>query len=395
MVGCAKLSNQAIAGQFQGYNELENIKSCPQTMKESQKFTYDGGKDPNYLVRSRVSSLGNVTQGHKTPKSDYRSTWLQRLNHVELLQNVQVQQTLRNMMSVLKAEGEIIKHSDSAYEFAERRRVEKCHEAVCKIREREENKRLMKFSTWGKDNLKSEPLDEGDNAKGNKRDKTLQRSEQSLPVYKKGKKLNFDSDDICHVQRSQEEGLIENRVNDFDFDYNNNNSIENELYHVQTKRKISLLPIPEARQEKYNPIDRKPRTHHRSSLPALDAASKFNIIRRAKEIRNQRNADITNQSLSSMTSKLQRKFSKARKESTKNNHRIEIFADNRETLGDKLPKNITEKATVKLPLLDSKSFSEIDCNDYLNVKNRLDGLSPVKAVLDYKLHWPAARTKQK
>ena len=350
-------------------------------MKELQNFTYDGGKDPNYLVRSKVSSLGNVTQGHKTPKSDYRSTWLQRLNHVELLQNVQVQQTLRNIMSVLKVEGEIIKDSDSAYEFAERRRVEKCHEAVCKIREREEKKRLMKLSTWGKD--------------GNKRDKTLQRSEQSLPVYKKGKKLNFDSDEICHVQRSQEERLIENRVNDFDFDYNNNNSIENELYHVQTKRKISLPPIPEARQEKYNSIDRKPRTHHRSSLPALDAASKFNIIRRAKEIRNQRNADITNQSLSSMTSKLQRKFSKARKESTKNNHRIEIFADNREILGDELPKNITEKATVTLPLLDSKSFSEIDCNDYLNVKNRLDGLSPVKAVLDHKLHWPAARTKQK
>lgn len=364
-------------------------------MKELQKFTYDGGKDPNYLVRSWVSSLGNVTQGHKTPKSDYRGTWLQRLNHVELLQNVQVQQTLRNMMSILKAEGEIIKDSDSTYEFAERKRAEKCHEAVCKIRESELNKRLMKLSTWGKDNLKSEPLDEGDTAKGKKRDETLQHSEQSLQVYNKAKKLNFDSDGICHVH-SHEERLIENVVNDFDFDYNNNNSFaENELYHVQAKRKISLPPIPEAKQEKHNPFDKKPRTHHQSSLPVLDAASKFSIIRRAKEIRNQRNADITNQSLSSMTSKLQRKFSKVRKESTENNNRIEIFAENREILGDNLAKNITEKVTVTLPLLDSKSFSEIDCNDYLNMKNRLDGLSPVKAVLDHKLHWPAARTKQK
>ena len=380
------------------YKELENIQACTQTMRDSplmpglQTFTYDGGKDPNYLVRSWVSSLGNVTQGHKTPKSDYRSTWLQRLNHVELLQNVQVQQNLRNMMSILKAEGEIIKDSDSAYEFAERRRVENCHKAVCKITEGELNKRLMKLSTWGNDHLKAEPLDEGDIVRGNKQEESLQRSEQSLPVSNAGKRLNFSSEDICHVY-GHEERLIQNRVNDFDYNYNN--SIKNEPDNLQAKRKISLPPIPEARQEKCNPFNRAPSSHHRSSLLALDAASKFSIIRRAKEIRNERNADTTNQSSSSMTSKLQRKFSKARKQSVKNNPRIEIFADNREILENKLPKNVTEKTTATLPLLDTKSFSEIDCNDYLNVKNQLDGLSPVKAILDHKLHWPATRTKQK
>ena len=50
------------------------------------------------------------------------------------MQNVEVQQTLRNVMSILKAGDESMQDSDSAYEFAEKRRIEKCHETVCKIR---------------------------------------------------------------------------------------------------------------------------------------------------------------------------------------------------------------------------------------------------------------------
>ena len=40
-------------------------------------------------------------------------------------------------MRILKVTDNILQDSDSAYEFAEKRRVEKCHETVCKIRERE------------------------------------------------------------------------------------------------------------------------------------------------------------------------------------------------------------------------------------------------------------------
>ena len=72
-----------------------------------------------------------------------------------------------------------------------------------------------------------------------------------------------------------------------------------------------------------------------------------------------------------------------------NSHKTEIFADNSKILSDE-QKTVVENSPVTLPLLDSKSFAEIDCNDYLNLKNQLDELSPEKAVLDHKPYWPAS-----
>ena len=47
-------------------------------------------------------------------------------------------------MRILKVTDNILQDSDSAYEFAEKRRVQRCHETVCKIREKELNKRATK-----------------------------------------------------------------------------------------------------------------------------------------------------------------------------------------------------------------------------------------------------------
>jgi len=293
-----------------------------QTTPELQKcINYNGGKDPNYLVRSRASGLGAITQGHKVPKSDYRSMWLQRLNRVELMQNVEVQQTLRKMMSMLKAGDEMTQVSNSAYEFMEKRRIEKCHEAVCKIRESELGKRIAKPLTQGNNDFKSKPLNEGPTV-----------NKASLPVHNTSKKSNFHDGDSYQTYKHKGGEFLNEVHYDNKFYYNNDNNNNNnfsksKIYNsnTQVERTGSLPPIPEATQEKNTfHRSRSGRAHH-SSLPDLDAASKFNIIKRAREIRIERNAGVENQSLSTISSQVERKFSKARKESTKNTRKIEIF----------------------------------------------------------------------
>ena len=352
---------------------------------EMKQFTHNGGRDANYLVRSWASSLGAVTQGHKTPKSGYRSTWLQRLNRMELMQNVEVQQSLRNMMNFLKASDEIMQDSDSAFEFAERKRAEKCREAVRKIRESELLRQL------GKETLKSMVLYDRQSGSAKRQDKTLQSNKECLSIYNKVKTSNLNYNyNTCHIE-SHKESVIGIGENDYYFHSNDNDSICNVTQDVQVKSNTRLPPIPEATQEKYPSLtSRKVCSHQTSSFPELDATSKFSIIRKAKEIRHGRISDKGNQSLSSMSShdQVQRKFSKAKEEPLQINQRIEIFANNHEILNNK-PKHAFEKATATLPFLDSKSFMEIDCNDYLNINNRFDSLSPVRAVLDHKLHWPA------
>ena len=358
---------------------MKDIQSKP----EIYKLT-NGGKDPNYLVRSWASSLGTVTQGHKAPKSDYRSKWLQRLNRVELMQNVEVQQTLRNMMSTLKASEELLKSSDSAYEFVEKRRIEKCHETVCKIRESESSKRSTRLVTLqSKDELKSKSSTERGKVKQSKQEQTLYLNKSNLPAeYNYTPKTTyFNSDD--NYDTFSLHNTVLNGIND--------NSMS--MSDSQAERKISLPPIPERDREKYTAVPRR-RCGHQTSLPSLDANSKFSIIKRAREIRNEHHADNKNQNLLSVSSKVTRRFPKARKESLQNYRMSEIFTDNRKILSDQQAAVVENTGPVKLPLLDSKSFSEIDCNDYLNLENRLDGLSPEKAVLDHKLHWPTS-SKQK
>jgi len=146
-------------------------------MRDSQQNSglhqhINGGKDPNYLVRSWASRLGTVTQGHKLPKSGYRSKWLQRLNHVELMQNVEVQQTLRNVMSILRTGDELMQDAGSVYEFAERRRIKKCHETVCKIRAEGELNKLSNLSTKDEDDSEIKASHQrGNDRKNNKQKK--------------------------------------------------------------------------------------------------------------------------------------------------------------------------------------------------------------------------------
>lgn len=343
----------------------------------------NGGKDPNYLVRSWASRLGTVTQGHKVPKSDYRSKWLQRLNRVELMQNVEVQQTLRNMMGILKAGDELMQDANSAYEFAERRRIQKCHQTVCKIRA--ESELSKSSSTKGQDNLEIKPSHERGTVRNNSKQKI------NLPVtsFEDNAKINRKFTNITKISRHDNlDGINEKLTQTGAENTHNNNTLSMSQGEKQGERKEFLPPILEASQEKqFITSHREKKKHNRHSLPTLDTESKFSIIKRTRELRNERDMQVNNQNLSSMTSQLQRKYSKARKISRK----LEIFGDNRKLLTEE-SRVVNENKPTVLPLLDSKSFSEIDCNDFLNLKNRLDGLSPAPAVLDYKLHWPT-RTK--
>ena len=378
---------------------MRDIPSTP----ELQKFS-SGGKYPNYLVRSWASSLGSVTQGHKELKSNYRSKWLERLNHVELLQNVEVQQTLRNTMRILKVTDNILQDSDSAYEFAEKRRVQRCHETVCKIRERELNKRAMKPLKKCKDNPENTTSTEKHTkVKKMKHDKRSDGKKTQLPESDKAhtSSFNFDhsSNSYSFEQNADSSGMNDNSFDNASIDglFSGLFSSSSKLSSVETSKKRVFLPaILEGRrdQDKNDSSAEFPGKKipgHLPSLPSLDAQSKFSIIKRVQEIRQERRADNKREKRSSLSSQVKRKYSKARKESLQkmNSRKIEIFADNSKILSNE-QKTIVESSPVTLPLLDSKSFSEIDCNDYLNLKNRLDGLSPEKGVLDHKTYSPAS-----
>ena len=378
------------------------MRDTPST-PELKKFS-SGGKYPNYLVRSWTSSIGSVTQGHKALKSNYRSKWLDSLNRVELLQNVEVQQTLRNTMRILKVTDNILQDSDSAYEFAEKRRVEKCHETVCKIRERELKKRATKPLKKCKDDPENTTATEKHSkVKKIKHDKTSNGNMTQLPESDKAhtSSFNFDHSSNSH---SFEQNDDSNGMNDYSFDnasidglFSGLFSSDRRLSSVEaSKKRVSLPAILEGGQDQDKndssaQFPGKKIPGHLPSLPSLDTQSKFSIIKRVQEIRQERRADNKREKLSSLSSQVKRKYSKARKESLQNmnSHKIEIFADNSKILSNE-QKTIVESSPVTLPLLDSKSFAEIDCNDYLNLKNRLDGLSPEKAVLDHKTYWPAS-----
>ena len=378
------------------------MRDTPST-PELKKFS-SGGKYPNYLVRSWASSIGSVTQGHKALKSNYRSKWLESLNRVELLQNVEVQQTLRNTMRILKVTDNILQDSDSAYEFAEKRRVEKCHETVCKIRERELKKRATKPLKKCKDDPENTTATEKHSkVKKIKHDKTSNGNMTQLPESDKAhtSSFNFDHSSNSH---SFEQNDDSNGMNDYSFDnasidglFSGLLSSDRRLSSVEaSKKRVSLPAILEGGQDQDKndssaQFPGKKIPGHLPSLPSLDTQSKFSIIKRVQEIRQERHADNKREKLSSLSSQVKRKYSKARKESLQNmnSRKIEIFADNSKILSHE-QKTIVESSPVTLPLLDSKSFAEIDCNDYLNLKNRLDGLSPEKAVLDHKTYWPAS-----
>ena len=354
----------------------------------------NGGKDSNYLVRTWASRLGTVTQGHKLPKSDYRSKWLQRLNHVELMQNVEVQQTLRNVMSILRAGDELMKDADSAYEFAERRRIQKCHETVCKIRTECELNKLSNLSTKDEDDSVITPSHQRENdRKNNLVQKKLQLPVTSLEDHAKitrkfSNNTTITDHDNLDLYETFTQEIAENTnnnnnkpsMNQAETNNNNNKHSINQAPENHGERKAFLPPIPE--KSTFNKERKKQNDH---SLPTLDTKSKFSIIKRAQELRNERRvAQVESHNLSLMSSQLQRKYSKAKKIS----HKVEIFGDNKKILAEESRIDDNETTPATLPLLDSKSFSDIDCNDFLNLKNRINNLSPAPAVLDHKLHWP-------
>ena len=283
------------------------------------------------------------------------------------MQNVEVQQTLRNMMSILRAGDKLMQDVDSAYEFAEGRRIQKCHETVYKIRA--ERKYL---STKDQDGSEIRTPHQGRNNRENyKQKKKLPATsvEDNAKINRKStnNKTNTHCDNLNDIYKIFTQEVAENT---------NNNNNEPSMNPAETNKnnKNSMNQAPENHGE-----------HNDHSLPTLDTKSKFSIIKRAQELRNERGvAQVKSQNLSLMFSQLQRKYSKERKLSRK----IDIFGDNRKILTEEPKTDKNETMPTTLPLLDSKSFSDIDCNDFLNLKNRLDGLSPTPAVLNHKLHWP-------
>ena len=364
------------------------------TQSTAEKSSFDafiGGRNANYLVRSRASTIGAATQGHKTPKSDYCSQLLQRLNHIELLQNVEVQQTLRTTMAFLKKNDNILKDSNSAYKFAEQRAVEKSHKNVSSILKKKLGTNTTTSTEYPKDerdiyfrinsSIDRATVGNSRQKKGfqdNKLDRLL-----FCKHYKEMISTNLKCKDIKHPSTGAFFNVFGEKNSQLDL--SDDNYVWNDSgLPTQDKKPGNLTPTAESNQERSSlPTSRQVKGDMSLNLlPCLDPASKLTIIRRAKEIRSKRKSDAMHKSLKFETSS-------EVKNNMQSDQKIDIFADNTKFFTNKPQSDIiAEKPPLVLPLLGANSFDEIDCDDFLNTENRFNNISPEPNVLDHKLHWP-------
>lgn len=364
------------------------------TQSTAEKSSFDasiGGRNANYLVRSRATTLGTATQGHKTPKSDYRSQWLQRLNHIELLQNVEVQQTLRTTMAFLKKNDNILKDSNSAYKFAEQRAVEKSHKNVSSILKKKLGTNTTTSTEYPKDerdiyfrinsSIDRATVRNSRQKKGfqdNKLDRLLfcKHYKEMISTKLKSKDIKHPSNGAFFNVYGEKNSQL--HLNDDNYVWNDSG------LPTQDNKPGNLTPTAESNQEGSSfPTSRQVKGDMSLNLlPCLDPASKLTIIRRAKEIRNKRKSDAMHKSLKFKTSS-------EVKNNMQSDQKIDIFADNTKFFTNKPQSDIiAEKPFLVLPLLDANSFDEIDCDDFLNTENQFNNISPEPNVLDHKLHWP-------
>ena len=361
------------------------------TQSKAEKSSSDasiGGRNANYLVRSRAYTVRTASQGHKTPKSDYRSQWLQRLNHIELLQNLEVQQTLRTMMALLKKENKILKDSNSAYKFAEQIAVEKSHKNVCSILKKKLGNNTTTSTEYQKDEKDiyfrtNSSIDKATVRNSRQRKEFKDNKQDSLLFSKHHKEMistNLKCKDIKHP--SSGAFVIIHGEKSSSLHQSDDNYVWNDsgLPAQDSIKPGNLTPIQE--RSSLHTSKQVKGDMSLNLLPRLDPASKLTIIRRAKEIRNKRKLDAIHKSLKLETSS-------ELKNNMQSDQKIDIFADNTKLFMNKPQSDIiAEKPPLLLPLLGAKSFHEIDCDDFLNTENRFNNLSPEPNVLDHQLHWP-------
>lgn len=363
------------------------------TQSKAEKSSSDasiGGRNANYLVRSRASTVRTATQAQKTSKSDYRSQWLQRLNNTELLQNLEVQQTLRTMMALLKKENKILKDSNSAYKFAEQIAVEKSHKNVCSILKKKLGNNTATSTEYQKDEkdiyFRINSSINRATVRNSRQRKGFQDNKQDSLLFSKCHKDMISTNLRCKDTKHPSSSAFLNIYGEKNssLDQSDDNYVWNDSgLPAQDSKLGNLTPSTESIQERHSLHTSKQVKGDMSLnlLPRLDVGSKLTIIRRAKEIRNKRKLDAMHKNMKLETSS-------EVKNNMQSHQKIDIFADNTKLFINKPQSDINvEKPPLVLPLLGAKSFDEIDCDDFLYTENRFNNLSPEPNVLSHQLHW--------
>ena len=342
--------------------------------KDKPQNTAQGGKDVNFLVRSTAVSVHSLNHAWKT-KSNGRSARLAALTKLELLQNTQVQKTLKEAISRLNYEQSLFNAAKSQLRYAKKIETERCHRSVCRTRKLYNRSALhdKETPTWQLRDKKL--LDEKKNLKNMPKNETFQNNAE---LFNKNK----DTVDQ-NLFNSYQSFNSSNKIRDPETRITGSNTTNSRAW-----RYVSFPKLESGNQQ----LDEGPANNRQQStstddsnfsLPPLDASSKFSIIRRTFELRTQRKENL----LSQMTpwSKFltdRSSDSKSGDSPGKKLEKIDIFSSNLELFNQKQqPKEQTAEI---LPMLDNSSFSAIDCDDYLHMRNRLDNLSPTPAVLSSK-----------
>lgn len=323
------------------------------------------GRDVNFLVRSKVAKRQTLSKAAtRNPNSCIRK--LEILKEVELLQNIQVQRSLRFLMDGLseKRVGDL----ESARSYLEAKRKAKCHDNVVKIRkELKESLRSMDSSC-----------------------KPFNRRFTDSELYKQAKVTGNSSGKMSDFSGNAK---IKNVFADcfIPSTYKNDrksHSRKQDAPKLEVKSRTSLpalsaspretklhqesfdITLPQIVKNFHSTNQNSSKSHFQYCLPVLDSNSKFSIIKMARTLRQKRH-DIEEKS----RAKPEAKRNLSLEEKT-----IDLFGDNFDLLSPQyLVKEKKNDQTMEL--LDSECFDDIDCDDFLHLKNRIVNVSPVPMVL--------------
>lgn len=337
-------------------------------MKKTQAKT---GLNVSYLVRSKK---------FKAPRNWPRNSetclkQLEMLKEVELLQNVQVQKSLKSLMEELNIDKRnAIGQLHSARDFQKKVQKEKCHNNVEKIIQQ------------NKDNVQT--------TKGNNETKKV--FTKKPPNFSHAANVSrFDVEDISVEDEQRKET---NDCTDIRCNFSSKSFASKQTKLGQTLKLPSLvepmstgLTSQESKTVIHSPhgqlntlpkLDVKPnvracKSRFNYSMPVLDSKSKFSIIRMARTLRQNRRKFMEEES----------QAWKPIEHTTRNKpvkeEKFDLFADNYELLS---PRYLASRGEKKEPMhfLDNKSFDVIDCDDFLQLENRIVLLSPLPAVVTNK-----------
>lgn len=327
------------------------------------------GRDVNFLVRSKAAKRQSLSKtATRNPGSCIKK--LEILKEVELLQNIQVQRSLKTLMDGLseKRIGEL----ESARSFLEAKRKAKCHDNVVKIRKELqdslEGSMDRSFKPFPRRFTDSELYKQAKVTSGNSTAKTS--------AFSGNAKIKNVFDDCTipstfrtdrkslSTQQEESSSILEIKTRT---SLPSLNSSPRETKLHQENFDITLPQIVKSfNSTKHNSSN----SHFQYSLPVLDSNSKFSIIRMARTLRQNRHKA---QGKAKEKPEAKRHFSLEEKT-------IDLFGDNFDLLSPQyLAKE--KKNDQGMELLDSESFDDIDCDDFLHLKNRIVNVSPAPIIL--------------